>query len=148
MVGDAAMLIKKARPSRKNRKSLQGAGRTRFKSNQVPLIPASRGIITRTTYLRLLPGFPLYFFFCNPPQRPTNNSTAPSQFPPYPSMFIIFPFGGAYIYPVLRPFYLSFILVDFSHMPGTGSGAFLTSLPCRISKRSHLERWLVPLRCV
>ncbi|KAN0139740.1 hypothetical protein V8E53_002402 [Lactarius tabidus] len=44
-------------------------------------------------------------------------------------MFIIFPFQGAYIYPVLRPFYISFILVVFSHLPGTGSGAFLTSLP-------------------
>jgi hypothetical protein len=33
---------------------------SRFKTNQVPLIPASRGIITRTTYLRLLPGSPLF----------------------------------------------------------------------------------------
>jgi hypothetical protein len=44
----------------KDWESRQKAGRARFKTNQVPLIPASRGIITRTTYLRLLPGSPLF----------------------------------------------------------------------------------------
>jgi hypothetical protein len=147
MVGDAAMLIKKARPSRKNRKSLQGAGRTRFKSNQVPLIPASRG----HNYANDLPPpaswFPPVFFFFAIPHNAQPNKYSAQRVPTLPSMFIIFPFQGAYIYPVLRPFYLSFILVVFSHLPGTGSGAFLTSLPCRISKRSRLERWLAPLRC-
>ena len=56
MVGDAAMLTKKARPSRKLRVPHQKAGCTRFDSNQVPLIPASRGHNYATTYPRPLPG--------------------------------------------------------------------------------------------
>ena len=93
MVGDAAMLIKKARPSRKNRKSPQGAGRTRFKSNQVPLIPASRG----HNYANDLPPPaswfpPVIFFFFAIPHNAQPNSTALGLFPPYPLQ-------GAYIIP-------------------------------------------------
>src|SRR6266850_853786 len=57
---------KKARPSRKTQSDTQKAGCTRFKSNQVPLIPAPRGIITR----RLTPASflaPLPPFFFQPP---------------------------------------------------------------------------------
>jgi hypothetical protein len=78
---------KKARPSRKTQSDTRKAGCTRFKSNQVPLIPASRGIITRRlTPASFLVPFPPPFFFstsCSQVRPTTNNSTALRLFPPF-----------------------------------------------------------------
>ena len=135
MVGDAAMLIKKARPSRKNRKSPQGAGRTRFKSNQVPLIPASRG----HNYANDLPPPaswfpPVIFFFCNPPQRPTQQYSA-RLVPTLPS-------SRRLHYPVLRPFYLSLILV-WALAIYLGSDRVPFSRAFRVESRSGFGLWNV-----
>ena len=81
------------------------------------MIPASRGIITRTTYLRLLPGFPPFFFQQIPSQlRPTTSSTALGLFPPcvaYNNLVQYTPrssHSSAYICPVCRQFVCSLFL--------------------------------------
>lgn len=70
MVGDAAMLIKKARPSRKT----------------------DSECLSRE--LRLLPGFPLFFFFAIPDNAQAKQYSA-QLVPALPSMFIIFSLESA-----------------------------------------------------
>jgi len=107
--------------------STQKAGYTRFKSNQVPLIPASRGHNYATTYPRLFPGPPPPPFFFNLLAvrcAQTNNSTALRLFPPLrcaqhcpipPDL----PIGRSHLSRLAMLFICSVIPVPSSHAPGT-----------------------------
>jgi hypothetical protein len=132
---------KKARPSRKTQSDTRKAGCTRFKSNQVPLIPASRGIITRRlTPASFLVPFPPPFFFstsCSQVRPTTNNSTALRLFPPLrcAQHCSDLPTERSHLPRLATLFICPVLPVPSSHAPGTGSSAFRTRFPPRSSRR-------------